>query len=86
MVTELCGEFDYEVIAASSRVTGRDFLLKIWKLIASAPLTIGICHEDIPVPTQTNIYYELGIAQALGKETLLIKSPREKSPSDLGSY
>ncbi len=82
VVTELCLNANYEVIDASSRVTGRDFLLKIWKLIASSPLSIGICHEEIPESTQANIYYEIGIAQALGKETLLIKSPDVKLPSD----
>lgn len=82
VVTDLCGNSDYEVIDASSRVTGRDFLLKIWKLIASSPLSIGICHEEISESTQANIYYEIGIAQALGKETLLIKSPNAKVPSD----
>ena len=30
-----------------------------------------------------NIYYEIGVAQALGKETLLVKSPRAVVPSDL---
>lgn len=82
VVSELCRNANFEVIDASSRVTGRDFLLKIWKLIASAPLSIGICHEEIPDPTQANIYYEIGVAQALGKETLLIKSPDAKVPSD----
>lgn len=82
LVTEICGAFDYQVIDASSRITGRDFLLKIWKLIASAPLSIGICHEEIPEATQANIYYEIGVAHALGKETLLIKSPRVTMPSD----
>lgn len=82
IVTEVCEQFDYSVIDASSKVTGRDFLLKIWKLIASAPLSIGICHEEIPESTQANIYYEIGVAQALGKETLLVKSPRVAVPSD----
>jgi len=82
IVTEVCEGFDYSVIDASSRVTGRDLLLKIWKLIASAPLSIGICHEEISESTQANIYYEIGVAQALGKETLLIKSPRVAVPSD----
>ncbi len=81
-VTELCGQFDFQVIDATPRVTGRDFLLKIWKLIASAPLSIGVCHEEISESTQANIYYEIGVAQALGKETLLIKSPGTKVPSD----
>ena len=81
-VAETCEVFSYQVIDASSRVTGKDFLLKIWKLIASVPLAIGICHEKIPQSTQANIYYELGVAQALGKETLLVKSPAAKVPSD----
>ena len=78
-----CANFDYEVIDARARVTGRDFLIKIWQLIASTPLCVGICHEEIPFSTQANIYYEFGVAQAFGKETLLVKSPNAKVPSDL---
>ena len=63
-------------------MTGWDFLIKIWKLIASSPLAVGIVHEDIASSTQVNIYYELGIAQALGKETVIVKSPGAKVPSD----
>jgi hypothetical protein len=81
-ITELCNKANYQVIDASSRVTGRDFLLKIWRLIASAPLSVGICHEDIPPKAQANIYYELGIAQALGKESIIVKSPGSETPSD----
>lgn len=81
-ITEICNEANYKVIDAGSRVTGRDFLLKIWRLIASAPLSVGICHEDIAPKTQANIYYELGIAQALGKETIIVKSPGAETPSD----
>ena len=81
-VERLCEDAEYEVIDASSRVTGRDYLLKIWRLIASAPLSIGICHEDIPPATQANIFYELGVAQAMGKETLLLKTPEADIPSD----
>lgn len=81
-VTRLCGDANYAVIDARARVTGRDFLMKIWMLIASTPLSIGISHEEIPTATQMNIYYELGVAQALGKETLLVKSPGVEVPSD----
>ena len=81
-VTRLCRNANYEVIDAHAQVTGRDFLLKIWKLIAATPLSVGICHEDIPSATQMNIYYELGVAQALGKETLVIKSPGVNLPGD----
>ena len=81
-VSDLCGNGGYEVIDASARVTGRDFLLKIWAMIASTPLAVGVCHEEMPFSTQANIYYELGVAQALGKETLLVKSPGARVPSD----
>lgn len=81
-VTAVCTRHDYSVIDASARVTGRDFLLKIWRQIASAPLAVGVAHEDIPATSQANIYYELGVAQALGKETVIIKSAGAKVPSD----
>jgi hypothetical protein len=81
-ITEICEKYGYTIIDASSEVTGRDFLLKIWKQIAATPLSIGICHEDTPIQTQTNIYYELGVAQALGKETVIIKSELVNVSSD----
>ena len=81
-VTELCLRAEYRVIDARSQITGRDFLMKIWRLIASTPLSVGVCHEQIPPSTQMNIYYEIGVAQALGKETLIVKSPTAAVPSD----
>jgi len=81
-ITACCKKADYRVIDAATRITGRDFLIKIWKQIASSPLGVGVVHEDIPPTTQANIYYELGIAQALGKETVIVKSPKAKVPSD----
>ena len=80
--TAVCKKFDYSVIDASNRVTGRDFLLKIWRQIASVPLVVGVVHEAIPATSQANIYYELGVAQALGKETVIIKSANADVPSD----
>jgi len=82
MLQRICTQKKYEVLDANSEITGRDFLLKIWKLIAGCPLSIGISHEDIPSKTQMNIYYELGVAQALGKETIVIKSKKSEIPSD----
>ena len=77
-----CRQSGYIVIDAATTVTGRDFLLKIWRQIASAPLSVGVLHEDISPSTQDNIFYELGVAQALGKETVIVKSPTSKVPSD----
>ena len=81
-ISIVCNKFNYSVIDASARVTGRDFLLKIWRQIVSAPLAVGVAHEDIPATSQANIYYELGVAQALGKETVIVKSVGAKVPSD----
>lgn len=82
-ISDLCRDGGYEVIDARTQVTGRDFLLKIWRMIASAPFAVGVCHEKIPCSAQANIYYELGVAQALGKETLLVKSPRRQGAERL---
>lgn len=81
-VIAACKKYEYSVIDAAAKITGRDFLLKIWRQIASAPLAVGIVHEDIPSATQANIYYELGVAQALGKETVIIKGENAKVASD----
>jgi len=69
-------------IDASSETTGKDFLLKIWDLICSVPLGVAIVSEELPALTLCNIYYELGVLQALGKETLIIKSENCSVPSD----
>ena len=60
-------------IDASSLMTGGDFLDKIWKTILGVPLGIVILTEGMPQNTIANIYYELGMMDALWKETLIIK-------------
>jgi len=72
----------YHEIDASSLVTGKDFLHKIWKIILGVPLGIAVLTKDMPEKTIANIYYELGIMDALGKETLIIKSKDYAIPSD----
>lgn len=81
-ITEQCSFQKYAVIDASTMVTGRDFLSKIWKSIAAVPLAVAVLHEDMPEETRQNIFYELGVAQAMGKETVVVKSPNVKIPSD----
>ena len=81
-IEEICIKRKFIPIDANSTITGRDFLLKIWKLISATPLSIAISHEEISTKTQLNIYYEMGIAQALGKATIIIKSPKSDVPSD----
>ncbi len=76
------GPAGYELIDSSSQVTGRDFLMKIWNLMLSVPVGIAIIHEDIGLKTYANIFYELGVMQAYGKETLVVKTEAAKVPSD----
>jgi len=72
----------FEIIDASSTVTGRDFLSKIFELILSVPLGIALISENLNSTTIANIFYEIGLLQALGKETLIIKTEKSNIPSD----
>ncbi len=73
---------EINLIDAESEVTGRDFLLKIWQMIVAVPLAVAIVHKDMSVSTQCNVFYEIGVAQALGKETIVIKAKEAQVPSD----
>jgi len=79
---EVLREQSYTLIDSDSSVTGRDFLLKIWEFIIAVPIGIAIVHEDMRPGTIANIFYELGLMQAYGKETLIIKTPGASIPSD----
>jgi hypothetical protein len=65
---------DIKLIDANSDVTGKDFLSKIWSMIVAVPLAVAVVHKDMPVSTLHNVFYEIGVAQALGKETIVIKA------------
>ncbi len=72
----------FEFIDADSIVTGKDFLDKIWKMIISVPVGVAIIHEDMSPKTIANVFYELGMMDALGKRTIVVKSPDAAMPSD----
>lgn len=72
----------YDLVDADSLTTGRDFLLKIWEMIVAVPLGIAIIHEEMKATTIANVFYELGLMQAYGKETLVIKTKDATVPSD----
>lgn len=79
---EVLREESYTLVDADSSVTGRDFLLKIWEFVIAVPLGIAILHGEIRPGTIANIFYEMGLMQAYGKETLIIKTPGTQLPSD----
>lgn len=71
-----------DLIDANSELTGKDFMVKIWEMIVSVPLGIAIISDELSVATLENIFYELGMFQLLGKETLVIKTDNSTVPSD----
>jgi len=71
------------LIDAESVVTGGDYMTKTWKLIFSVPIGVAIVTKEMPARTIGNIFYELGIMDAYGKETLIIKGDDVDIPSDL---
>jgi hypothetical protein len=91
LMTQLGGEISSQanrirriirLIDANSAVTGRDFLDKIWRQILSVPMGIAILCPNMEVTTVGNIFYELGLLDSLGKESLIIKTIDFKIPSD----
>jgi hypothetical protein len=81
-LTLVLGEADYCLIDASAVTTGKDYLRKIWDLIVSVPVGIALIYKGMPTRTVGNVFYEIGMMQALGKDTLIIKEPGAKIPSD----
>lgn len=73
---------EIELIDANSTITGRDFLVKIWNMVVTVPLAVALVHQDMRPKTLCNVFYEVGIAQALGKETIVIKAQGAEVPSD----
>lgn len=74
--------YSIEEVDASSFVTGGDFMIKIWDIILSVPLGIAIITEGMKESTLSNIFYEIGLLNSLGKESIIIKSKGYKIPSD----
>jgi len=81
-VTAQLRKKNVKVIDADSIITGKDFLDKIWRIIISVPAGVAIIHEDMPPKTIANVFYELGMMDALGKRTVVVKSPGAAIPSD----
>ncbi len=79
----LLGEIGYSLIDATEVTTGKDYLRKIWDLIVSVPMGMAFIYRKMPSSTLANVFYEIGLMQALGKDTLVIKEPRATIPSDL---
>jgi hypothetical protein len=81
-LTNIFASYNFGLIDANDVRTGKDFLLKIWHIILGVPLGIAIITDDMSRKTLANIFYEIGLMQAYGKETLVIKTVGTQMPSD----
>lgn len=81
-VTDQLKKKNIKAIDADAVVTGKDFLDKIWRIIVGVPLGVAIIHEDMSPKTLANVFYELGMMDALGKRTIVVKSHGAAIPSD----
>jgi hypothetical protein len=81
-LTKIITDYGIRLIDANDVVTGKDFLLKIWHIILGVPLGIAIITNEMSHKTIANIFYEIGLMQAYGKETLVIKTKNSNMPSD----
>lgn len=84
-LSKLFVDYNISLIDANDIITGKDFLLKIWHIILGVPLGIAIITNDMSHKTLANIFYEIGLMQAYGKETIVIKTVDTKMPSDFDS-
>ncbi len=76
-------DYQFNLVDAASITTGKDLLSKIWRIICGVPLGVVVIYPNMPRSTLGNVFYELGLMQAMGKETLVIKTPKGSYPSDL---
>jgi len=70
------------LLDAKAEVTGRDFLLKIWEMILSVPMGVAIVDRSMRPTAMYSVFYVVGVMQAYGKETLVVRTPNTEVPSD----
>jgi len=82
IVNSAANESGMNIIRADEIFSPGSIIEDIWKLICKSGLIIA----DITVHNP-NVFYELGLAHAIGKRVLLIKKEGgEKSPFDIGFW
>lgn len=72
----------FEVCRANRTRRTKDYLEKIISLIRGCGFCLSIVSRDTPSETLANIFFEIGIANLLGKPTILIKRGKMNLPSD----
>jgi hypothetical protein len=74
-------ELGIAIQRADEQFSPRPFMEKVWDGICAARLVIADCTERNP-----NVFYEIGIAHAVGKKVVLLTRSKEDIPSDIGHF
>lgn len=74
-------ELGLHVTRADETLSARPFMEKVWDGICAARLVLADCTEKNP-----NVFYEIGIAHAVGKKVLLITRSAKDVPSDIEHF
>ncbi len=82
-VASVLADVGFKSTDASTLTTGKDYLLKIWSLAVCSPVGVAVVHEGIRPETMANVFYELGLMQAYGRETVVVRVGEVALPSDL---
>jgi hypothetical protein len=78
VIKQVLKEMDLRTIRADEIPVGRRSIENIYNAIEQAGLVIGVTSQSNP-----NVFYELGYADHLGKETILLTDAPEHLPIDL---
>lgn len=79
-IKEVCDRTGFTCMRGDEQYVSGDLLRHIVRLIARARVVIANVGTRNP-----NVFYELGIAQAIGKQTILVSRTIEELPFDLRS-
>lgn len=79
MIEPAAADASLECVRADSTVRVGDLSQGLWKLILRA----GVIIADVSV-LNANVFYELGLSHALGKDTILVKRGDTPVPADFG--
>ncbi|MDG6249835.1 hypothetical protein [Methanocalculus sp.] len=82
-IDEVFNSFGYSVIDAMSIFESGDNYCKICKLILSSAFGIAVITKDTKERSLKNIYLEIGLMIAYGKEVIIITNDRQSLASDL---
>ena len=77
-IAKVLGKLGLDVARADDFFTNGSIMADVWSALNHATLIIADCTGRNP-----NVFYEIGIAHALGKETILISQSVDDVPFDL---